>query len=160
MQSRHNPIISSQTALEETFDFNKIPLAPPGWKVAIHENIDTRGTWAPYGLEGWYIGPDMDNYRCHQVYEVRSTINFPGYRVSGFAGNLCAKKLNKAQTKRANITGNIVFLRVLVLFTRASTGVVSTSSYHLSYIHHTFSQFAPTSLFVSTSTTDRVHYHR
>ena len=30
---------------------------------------------------------------------------FPGSWVSDFARNLCARKLNKEQTKRANITG-------------------------------------------------------
>ena len=38
-------------------------------------------------------------------YKVHSTIIFPGSRVSNFAGNLRAQKLNKAQTKRENITG-------------------------------------------------------
>ena len=38
-------------------------------------------------------------------YKVHSTMIFPGSRVSNFAGNSCAKKLNKARTKRANITG-------------------------------------------------------
>ena len=45
------------------------------------------------------IAEDVD------AYEVRSTINFPGSRVSDSAGNLRAQKLNKAQTKRVNVTG-------------------------------------------------------
>ena len=44
------------------------------------------------------------------AYEVRSTINFLGSRVSYFAGNLHAQKLNKAQTKRVNIMGVHYFL--------------------------------------------------
>ena len=39
------------------------------------------------------------------AYEVRSAINFPGSRVSDFSGNSRAQKINKAQTKRVNITG-------------------------------------------------------
>ena len=39
------------------------------------------------------------------AYKVRSTINLPGSRVSDFPGNLRARKINKAQTKRVNITG-------------------------------------------------------
>ena len=37
------------------------------------------------------------------LYEVHSTIIFPGYRVSGFTGKLRARKLDKAQTKWLNI---------------------------------------------------------
>ena len=39
------------------------------------------------------------------VYEVHSTIIFPGSRVSYFAGNSRTQKLNKAQKNQANITG-------------------------------------------------------
>ena len=48
----------------------------------------------------------------------------------------------------------------LVFLTRASTGVMPTLSYHLSSINYTYSQFAPTSLFASASTTNRVRRHR
>ena len=47
-------------------------------------------------------------YHCRNLptphYVVHSTITFPGSRVSDFAGNSRARKLNKAQTKRVNIT--------------------------------------------------------
>ena len=45
------------------------------------------------------------------AYELWSTINFPGSRVSDFAVNLCAQKINEAQTKRVNITGVHYFRR-------------------------------------------------
>ena len=51
------------------------------------------------------------------AYEVRSTINFPVSRVSYFSGNSRARKLNKAQTKRVNITG-IQYSRGLWYFLR------------------------------------------
>jgi len=28
----------------------------------------SRGTWAPHGVEGWYLGPAMDHYRSYHVY--------------------------------------------------------------------------------------------
>ena len=71
------------------------------------------------------------------VYEVHSTIIFPGSWVSDFAGNLHAWKLNKAQTKPANITG-------VQYFSLYQHGVVSSTSsfiiYHLSslYLPHNF----------------------
>ena len=54
-------------------------------------------------------------YHCEvetfsNIYEVRSTIISPGSWVSDFSGNSHAPKLNKAQTKRANITGEQHFL--------------------------------------------------
>ena len=33
--------MSSYTALEGQFDFNKIPLAPPGIKVIVHEKLNS-----------------------------------------------------------------------------------------------------------------------
>ena len=42
---------------------------------------------------------------CMHAYELHSTIISPGSRILDFTGNLRAQKLNKAQTKRANITG-------------------------------------------------------
>ena len=69
-----------------------------------------------------------------------------------FAGNSRAQKMNKAQTKRASVTG--------VKHFRAYQQVVSTSSNHLSSLHCTSSLFAPTSLFASATATNRVHRHR
>ena len=27
-----------------------------------------RGTWAPHGVEAWYIGPALEHYRGYKVY--------------------------------------------------------------------------------------------
>ena len=27
-----------------------------------------RKSWDPHGLEGWYLGPYMEHYKCHTVY--------------------------------------------------------------------------------------------
>ena len=55
-------------ALEGNFDFINTPLAPPGTKVIIHEKPGQQKYWEPHGLEGWYLGPDMEHYRCHTLY--------------------------------------------------------------------------------------------
>jgi hypothetical protein len=57
------------------------PLAPLGTRAIIHEDSDTRASWAPHGLDAWYLGPSKDHYRCH-IYYVPET---KGYRVSGSA---------------------------------------------------------------------------
>jgi hypothetical protein len=50
------------------FDFNRTPLAPPGTRVIAHEKPDQRASWDPHGLDGYYLGPALDHYRCYQVH--------------------------------------------------------------------------------------------
>ena len=69
------------------------------------------------------------NKENNSTYDLRSTINVQVF-FSDFTGNLRARKPNKAQTKRANITG--------VQYFHAYHQVVSTSSfiiYHLSSLY-------------------------
>jgi hypothetical protein len=40
-----------------------------------------RASWAPHGLDAWYLGPSKDHYRCHIYYVPEKK----GYRVSGSA---------------------------------------------------------------------------
>ncbi len=47
---------------------NRYPLAPLGYKAVIYEDGDTRGSWASRGVDGWYLGPSMDHYRCDMYY--------------------------------------------------------------------------------------------
>jgi hypothetical protein len=66
--SRVNPKLSAEALLNGTFDYNRTPLAPPGTKVLVHETPAQRKTWAPHGVDGWYIGAAPDHYRCHRTY--------------------------------------------------------------------------------------------
>ena len=52
------------------YDFNRHPIAPPGTRVIAHDNH--RATWAPHGLEGFYVGPKLTGYRMFQVYLPRT----------------------------------------------------------------------------------------
>ena len=65
---RLNPRLSSYAYLFGMFDFNKTPLAPAGTKDLVHEKSGQRASWANHGVEGWYIGPSLDHYRCVQCY--------------------------------------------------------------------------------------------
>jgi hypothetical protein len=67
-KSRLHPQLSAYAALFGQFDFNKTPMAPPGTKVIVHEKPKNRGTWAPHGVDGWYVGPAMEHYRCYKCY--------------------------------------------------------------------------------------------
>lgn len=62
--ARVNLKLSAYTYLFGNFDFNKSPLAPPGTKVLIHKKSKDRGSWDYHGVEGWYIGPSTEHYRC------------------------------------------------------------------------------------------------
>ena len=66
--SRMNPKLSAYAQIEGEFDYNRTPLAPPGIKVIVHEKPKDRASWAPHGVEGWYIGPAMESYRCYRTF--------------------------------------------------------------------------------------------
>ena len=66
--SRLNPRLLAEAQLNGAFDFNRIPLGPPVTQVVVHEAPGNRRTWAPHGVNGWYLGPAPDHYKCHCVY--------------------------------------------------------------------------------------------
>ena len=66
--SRINPGLSTYAPLEGAFDYNRTPMAPPGTRVVAHETPTQRRTWAPHGVDGWYIGRSPEHYRCYRIY--------------------------------------------------------------------------------------------
>ena len=67
-QSKSIPTVSARSHLFGTFDFNRMPLAPMGCGVQIHENAGKRRTWAPNPVDGYYLGTSPDHYRAHRIY--------------------------------------------------------------------------------------------
>jgi hypothetical protein len=55
------------------------PPLEPKQSFIIYEDSNSRASWAPHGLNAWFLGPSKDHYRCH-LYFVPET---SGYRVSG-----------------------------------------------------------------------------
>ena len=43
-------------------------MAPPGIKVIIRECAEDCVSWYPHALSGWYIGPILEHYSCHQTW--------------------------------------------------------------------------------------------
>jgi hypothetical protein len=43
-------------------------LAPPGTRIIAHEKPDHWASWDPHGVDGYYLGPTLDHYRCYQVH--------------------------------------------------------------------------------------------
>ena len=58
--------MSAEEILNGSFDYNATPLAPPGTKVPVHENLDKRKSWNPHVADGWYLVPEMEYYRRHK----------------------------------------------------------------------------------------------
>ena len=67
-RSRINPCLSAQAQVHGPFNFDRTPLGPPGTKVLVHEKPNNRETWAPHAVDGWYLGPAMNHYRCFRVW--------------------------------------------------------------------------------------------
>ena len=67
-QSRKNPSISAYQHVNGVFDYNKMPLAPLGCAVEMHEGTSQRKSWDPQSLTGWYIGTSTEHYRCHKIF--------------------------------------------------------------------------------------------
>ena len=58
-QSNATPTVSTYAHLNGPFDYNKMPLAPMGCQVQVHEKTDKRGTWA------YTITVSMDGTSIH-----------------------------------------------------------------------------------------------
>jgi hypothetical protein len=67
-QSNATPTVSAYAHLSGPFDYNKMPLAPMGCEVQIHEKTDKRGTWAYHCVDGWYLNTSPEHYRVHNCY--------------------------------------------------------------------------------------------
>ncbi len=82
-QSNATPTVSAYAHLCGPFDYNKMPLAPMGCAVQVHEKTDKRGTWAYHSVDGWYLSTSPEHYRTHRCHikatkseRVLDTINF------------------------------------------------------------------------------------
>jgi hypothetical protein len=49
--SRINPKLSAATHIYGEYDFNRVPIAPPGTIIIAHETPNRRRTWAPHGQD-------------------------------------------------------------------------------------------------------------
>lgn len=71
-QSNAAPKVSAYAHLSGAFDYNKMPLAPMGCNVQVHEKADQRGTWAFHSVDGWYLFTSPEHCHTHRCY-VRGT---------------------------------------------------------------------------------------
>ena len=66
--------VSAYAHLSGPFDYIKMPLAPMGISVQVHEKTDKRGTWAYHTVDGWYLDTSPENYRTQRC-QIKSTNN-------------------------------------------------------------------------------------
>ena len=63
-----NPRMTAETMMNGSFDFNRTPIAPLSTKALVYEKPTVRDTWAPHAVDGWYVGPERQHYRCYKLY--------------------------------------------------------------------------------------------
>ena len=51
-------------------NFEWTPLEPLVCKVKVHEKTHKRLTYAIHSVDGWYLGPEVHNYRCYTFYNI------------------------------------------------------------------------------------------
>jgi hypothetical protein len=61
-------MVSSHAQLYGHYDLNQAPMAPPGTRIIAHEKPQQRTSRDPHGVDGWYLGPVPDHYRCYRVH--------------------------------------------------------------------------------------------
>ena len=66
--SRLHPQLSAQCHLNGEFDYSKTPMVPLGTKAIIFIPTKDRKTWDFHALEGYYLGPALDHYKCHRIH--------------------------------------------------------------------------------------------
>jgi len=65
--SKLDPTKSAYEYLYGPFNYNATPMGPPGCKIIAHAKGATRRSWDFRGLEGYYVGPAMNHYRCYTL---------------------------------------------------------------------------------------------
>jgi hypothetical protein len=72
-ECKSNPAVSAYEGMfNKKYDFDAHPIAPVGIKVIVHDKPDNRASWDAHGVEGFYLGPALDHYRCWRAW-IKST---------------------------------------------------------------------------------------
>ena len=65
---RPRPEISAYEGVYgKKYDFAAHPMAPCGTRVLVYEQPTVRGSWAPHGVAGFYVGPALKHYRAFRT---------------------------------------------------------------------------------------------
>ena len=59
--------------LHGKYNFDAHPIAPRGMRIVLHEEKPhQRGSWSLHGVEGFYLGPALEHYRCYRGWVVKT----------------------------------------------------------------------------------------
>jgi hypothetical protein len=67
-QSSINPRLCEYDQLNGHYYFNHVSMEPSCTTVISYVKPDQCAIWAPHGMDGWYIGPSLDHYRCYRIH--------------------------------------------------------------------------------------------
>jgi hypothetical protein len=60
--------MSAYSQLNVHFYFNRTTIVSHGKRLIVHEKPDQWASWDPHGVDGYYMGPALDQYICYQVH--------------------------------------------------------------------------------------------
>jgi hypothetical protein len=109
--SRRQPKLSAYACLNRPFDFNKTPLVPPRTRVINHITPDQRSNMAPHGVDGWYVGPSPEHYRCHKCYLPSAHRTRDALTVDWFPHHLPFPKVTNDEYLRQTATDMLTLLQ-------------------------------------------------
>ncbi len=66
--SNVSPNVSAYAHHHGQFDYNRMPLAPIGCAVQLHEKPKRRKTFGEHSVDGFYIYTSPDHYRCSVIF--------------------------------------------------------------------------------------------
>jgi hypothetical protein len=139
--SRRYPKLSAHSLLNKAFNFLSTPLALPGTRAVAHTTPAQQANMAPHGVDGWYVGPSLDHYRCHKCYIPSTsqswnvlivdwfphTVPFPNVNsddylrqtADGMLSNLRSRKGNQSPLAFGSTTKN-AFIQIAQILRRAT----------------------------------------
>ncbi len=91
-RAKDNQAVSAYEYVHGAFDYNKMPLAPLGCVVQMHDATNRRKTWDPQSLNGWYLGTSTEHYQCHRIFARKLAANGSPTRCSSNTGILLCQQ--------------------------------------------------------------------
>ena len=71
-RAQQNTKLSAYLYLFGPYNYNKHLMVPPGMKVVIHKKLSDQLSWGFHCIEGCYVGPTLDHYRCLKIYILKN----------------------------------------------------------------------------------------
>ena len=137
--SKIHPHILAYDSLNGTFNFDKTLFAPQGTKVIMHEKPMTRRSFAPSGIDSWYVASVFHHFCCQQIYIpkmrgfcIGDTVDFFPYNTT-----LTPKTVQEQILEQTKALIRLYMQQPSKTIARHWTGHRSNRRHTTSYAHHT-----------------------